>query len=388
MMIKNEGDALEVSNDAPTASASSTGLPLVDEVDLRQCLVSPVRPWRASKIQGVVVGQRRQLEVICNTTGIGAVRVDSHADVEGGDQPRRRQHDDRASDSSDCGTTTTLTSLVQAAVTTLTMPPMTAPPLVSGDRVREYTILETIVQGWLYKKGTGGDFSGRRWWKPRWVTLALAETSNTITSTPILICHRAPGVPCPASVIELTQSTVIMATERANDERNKHGSCSPYEDPEREEWNRHCFQVVHTHHRDDESTPKTTRRIFTAPIQDRNQWVFAMNSALLEFERRLSKARSADDAAKDISLPWLSNERTKGTGHSAVDDNVPCGAAMDPRRWTTSRTMNNSMVGGGRARSPSPVRASASMRLPPIDPRRMRSSPMRSLPSLLDVAYQ
>ena len=54
----------------------------------------------------------------------------------------------------------TLTSLVQAAVTTLTMQPsfiqsMAALPLTAGDQVRNYTITETIVQGWLYEKGTG-----------------------------------------------------------------------------------------------------------------------------------------------------------------------------------------------------------------------------------------
>ena len=76
----------------------------------------------------------------------------------------------------------TLTSLVQAAVTTLTMQPslmqpMVAPPLTTGDLVQNYTITETIVQGWLYKKGTGGDWAGRRWWKPRWVTLAVSTYS-------------------------------------------------------------------------------------------------------------------------------------------------------------------------------------------------------------------
>ena len=49
-----------------------------------------------------------------------------------------------------------------------------APPLVQGDKVQHYTITETIVQGWLYKKGSGNDIWGRTWWKPRWVTLAVS----------------------------------------------------------------------------------------------------------------------------------------------------------------------------------------------------------------------
>jgi hypothetical protein len=159
MMMKHEGDALEVSSNT-SPSASSPSLPLVNEIDL-------------SAIEGIVVGER-QLEVICNATG-RTIRVDPCGDAVGEDRPQRRQHDETSEggSSSDCGTTTTLTSLVQAAITTLTMPPMSSPPLVAGDRVRDYTISETIVQGWLYKKGTGEDFSGRRWWKPRWVTLAV-----------------------------------------------------------------------------------------------------------------------------------------------------------------------------------------------------------------------
>ena len=180
-----------------------------------------------------------------------------------------------------------------------------------------------------------------------------------------------------------------MANERKHDKIDRHNSqCSLYETPSREEWNRHCFQIVHAHHRDDESTPKTTTRVFTAPIQDRNQWVFAMNSALLGYARRSGKARSTD-AAKDGCPAPLLNKRTKGAGLSVVDGIVPRGAAGDPRR-RASRVIPNGH-GGGRARSPSPVRA-ASMGLPPMPPRRMRSSPTwcsaRSLPSLLDVAYQ
>lgn len=53
---------------------------------------------------------------------------------------------------------------------------MAAPPLVQGDQIQHYTITETIVQGWLYKKGSGNDIFGRTWWKPRWVTLAVSKS--------------------------------------------------------------------------------------------------------------------------------------------------------------------------------------------------------------------
>ena len=51
---------------------------------------------------------------------------------------------------------------------------MFAPPLVRGDKIQHYTITETIVHGWLYKKGSGNDIWGKTWWKPRWVTLAVS----------------------------------------------------------------------------------------------------------------------------------------------------------------------------------------------------------------------
>jgi len=84
---------------------------------------------------------------------------------------------------------------MQAAVTTLTMQPtlmqaMAAPPLVTGDELQDFTITETIVQGWLYKKGTGGDFSGRRWWKPRWVTLAVSSFELHIMCAKIFSRHQ------------------------------------------------------------------------------------------------------------------------------------------------------------------------------------------------------
>ena len=83
------------------------------------------------------------------------------------------------------------------------------------------------------------------------------------------------------------------------------------------EWNRHCFQIVHTQHRDNETTPNTTTRIFTAPIEDRNEWVFAMNAALLDYEKRLSKARN--DAAKSEYLNHTKN-KVRRVGSLLDDD--------------------------------------------------------------------
>ena len=151
-------------------------------------------------------------------------------------------------------------------------------------------------------------------------TLQLAESSNTIIPTPILLSHRAPGVPYPASIIELTKSTVIMAIERTRVNSNtrsikkktKEQHDKQQQQLDTPEWNRHCFQIVHTHHLKDNSTTSnnnTTTRIFTAPIEDRNEWVFALNNALLDHEKRSSKARS--DAAKKNECLELTRHQTK-----------------------------------------------------------------------------
>lgn len=151
-------------------------------------------------------------------------------------------------------------------------------------------------------------------------TLQLAESSNTIIPTPILLSHRAPGVPYPASIIELTAFSVIMAIERTHANSNtksikkktKEQQDKQQQQLDTPEWNRHCFQIVHTHHHKDNSTTSnnnTTTRIFTAPIEDRNEWVFALNNALLDHEKRSSKARS--DAAKKNECLELTRHQTK-----------------------------------------------------------------------------
>ena len=81
-----------------------------------------------------------------------------------------------------CGalSTSTTESTAMSSASVASAVAIAAPPLLAGDKVRqglEFTIKETIVQGWLHKKGTGNDIFGSRWWKPRWVTLAVSRFS-------------------------------------------------------------------------------------------------------------------------------------------------------------------------------------------------------------------
>ena len=211
-------------------------------------------------------------------------------------------------------------------------------------------------------------------------TIQLAESTHTIIPAPILISHRAPGVPYPASIVELTEYTVIMAVERKHINSTTSNSSST----ETSEWNRHCFQIVHT-----KATTDMPTRIFTAPIQDRNEWVFAINNALLDHEKRLSKVRS--DAAKNECIEFAKQTKKRKPRRTVVGCHdaslLDCELEEEERQtpWTTNISRVDS--GGRRMRSPSPIRTNtSSLGLPPTNPRRMRSpSPIRMARSL-DIA--
>lgn len=120
-----------------------------------------------------------------------------------------------------------------------------------------------------------------------------------------------------------------MAIDRTHSDNFTATTCGSNENDEQQngkEWNRHCFQIVHAHNQDGGSGTKTTTRIFTAPIEERNEWVFAMNNALLAYEKRLGKARS--DAAKNQCMDILNvkKARTASIGiDSCIDMSILCG---------------------------------------------------------------
>mmetsp|Transcript_22785 Transcript_22785/g.48963 ORF Transcript_22785/g.48963 Transcript_22785/m.48963 type:complete len:166 (+) Transcript_22785:248-745(+) len=153
-----------------------------------------------------------------------------------------------------------------------------------------------------------------------------------------------------------------MAIERTHEETNPGGKVEKHllGNPSKDEWNRHCIQIVHTQHQDNETTPKTTTRIFTAPIVERNEWVFAMNNTLLGYEKRLGKARS--DAAK---LEYRAATLAKKARWFEFE------GSTSPRQPRTED-------GRSRMRSPSPVRSITG--LSPTSPRSVKSpSPKKSV---------
>ena len=97
----------------------------------------------------------------------------------------------------------------------------------------------------------------------------------------------------------LNDSTVVMAIERTNNALTTTASSSSSNvncntpESSKEEWNTHCFQIVNTTQGNNNSSTDSSSvtRIFTAPLKERNEWVFAINKALMEYEKRVSKAR-------------------------------------------------------------------------------------------------
>ena len=121
------------------------------------------------------------------------------------------------------------------------------------------------------------------------IFLQLATHPGQPVPMPLIISHHAPGVPFPAHVMELTESTVIMAIERTTKTK------VDADGEDIEEWNRHCFQIVNN---SSSSSSTNEARMFTAPLQERNEWAFVINKELYSMEERLKKAREKEEVGQ------------------------------------------------------------------------------------------
>lgn len=195
------------------------------------------------------------------------------------------------------------------------------------NRGSEYLITKELASGWVHKKGSGNDWFGSRAWKPRWARLVLAKVSGFDVDVPLLLIYWYTSSPKPSTIIML-DSTVIMPVDRFK-EKDKDGQ-------NKAQWNTYCFDVVHVKKGSPDAIKKQEKvtRTFTVPRKERNEWVFAISQALMDYEKRSMKARS---------------ERARS----------PLAVERDDGRW-----------GGGRGRAPD--------RLPPRSPPRranVRRSP-------------
>ena len=135
----------------------------------------------------------------------------------------------------------------------------------NGLSASDFTITAVLVEGWLHKKGTGHDWMGSRAWKARWGRLCLAKFADQPVPVPLLLMYWYPSSRTHTTAI-LLDATVVVAVDTA--------------DPQ--QWNAHRFEIRQVH--DDENT---NRRTFcAAAAAERDAWVYAMATALLEHAKR------------------------------------------------------------------------------------------------------
>lgn len=151
--------------------------------------------------------------------------------------------------------------------------PLSGKSGVSNEGVA-YQIKRVVVEGLLYKKGTGSDWLGSRGWKARWTHLALGrvEGYGDFTEVPLLCIARFSSSTSLSTVIVL-DSTVAMVSDVPW--HKKH----PYR-----------FEIRQASTQQNTSLPVT--RIFSAPSRNaRGAWVYAMSDALLTYEKEKAKLR-------------------------------------------------------------------------------------------------
>eukprot|EP00550_Attheya_septentrionalis_P011535 CAMPEP_0198301214 /NCGR_PEP_ID=MMETSP1449-20131203/50774_1 /TAXON_ID=420275 /ORGANISM="Attheya septentrionalis, Strain CCMP2084" /LENGTH=277 /DNA_ID=CAMNT_0044003231 /DNA_START=85 /DNA_END=919 /DNA_ORIENTATION=+ len=162
----------------------------------------------------------------------------------------------------------------------------TAPGLLSADA--QYDISQDIVSGWVYKKGTGKDWIGSRAWKPRWARLVLAKIAGYEVDVPLLLIYWFSSTPKPSTVIILNSTVVLPVDRYKNTNENS--------EPPEIKWNTFCFDVIHAR----EGSVENVTRTFSAPQEERDQWVSAISRALFDFEKRRKNAQLTELAVRFI----------------------------------------------------------------------------------------
>lgn len=246
-----------------------------------------------------------------------------------------------------------------------------------------FEIREIVARGWVHKKGTGKDWLGSRSWKPRWAVLATAAVPGYDVDVPLLLVYWYSSSESPSNVIVLDR-TVVMPVDRYKTDKKLL------------EWNTFTFEVVHTAKKQGggsnsagggdkaEDQENKVTRTFSVPEKERNEWVFNINTALLDYEKRLTKHRN-DLAVKGAiqqrrSPPTVGHDESMpGPASPLSPGRRPIGGrgAVHPASPPTSpRASPRGLGGSGRMlKPPLSPRAMPGMLKPPLSP---RSSPKGS----------
>ena len=153
---------------------------------------------------------------------------------------------------------------------------------------------------------------------------------------PILLIYWYSSTPTPSTVI-LLDSTVVM----------------PEDDPDKSKWNCYRFKISHAKTTKDDLAVHVTR-VFSCPKEGRDRWVYAINKALLIFEKQKAKARKVSTLSP--SPPRNSFQMTWATD--------PFPTAMSPRKSGVAPTPPTSP----RSQSPTSPRSQFKLPLPRTEP--------------------
>mmetsp|Transcript_4602 Transcript_4602/g.6751 ORF Transcript_4602/g.6751 Transcript_4602/m.6751 type:complete len:457 (+) Transcript_4602:56-1426(+) len=154
----------------------------------------------------------------------------------------------------------------------------------------DYTIKACIVEGWLYKKGTGNDIFRSTFWKPRWCRLVLANIPGKCQHVPLLLVSWHVSVN-PSNIIILESSVAISV-----DYDDVSGSDATTAD------NVHCFDIVSRRDSIDDTTVcrpvgtapapkkllsngKLTRTFSVPSVEERDDWVLKINQAIGNYDK-------------------------------------------------------------------------------------------------------
>lgn len=160
----------------------------------------------------------------------------------------------------------------------------------------DYQVATSILEGWLYKKGSGNDFFGSKSWKPRWCNLVLGSIASHKEQIPMLLVSWHPSMP--ASTIYILHSRIAIAINRKQDDS---------EDSEE----LFCFDIVapyaNTRSREDRDNIQNLSRSFSGSQNERNRWVQQINETVKDYERKVSKARR-ENSSLPPTVPSRSND--------------------------------------------------------------------------------
>ena len=144
-----------------------------------------------------------------------------------------------------------------------------------------YTPTQILVQGWLHKKGTGKDWIKSRAWKARWGRLVWAKVEGYgAIEVPLLLMYWYPSSKTASTAIVLGRQVVVVAVDYAADPTA---------------WNANRLEIrqVVGDHDDDDDTTTAVRTFSAANRAERDEWVYAMAQALLDY----SKSKQVHDRA-------------------------------------------------------------------------------------------